>query len=135
MAIDFNHTIVAARDSKASAEFLAEMLGLPDVRAWGPFQMVTTENGANLDFMDTQGEIAPSTTPSSSANRNSMKSSVGFAHAHFPTGQTPRGGNLVRSITTTEDAASTLKIRTVICWRLSQSRTAVVAGIRKGLAA
>jgi catechol 2,3-dioxygenase-like lactoylglutathione lyase family enzyme len=59
MAIDFNHTIVAARDSKASAEFLAEMLGLPDVRAWGPFQMVTTENGANLDFMDTQGEIAP----------------------------------------------------------------------------
>jgi hypothetical protein len=29
MAIDFNHTIVSARDSKASAEFLAEMLGLP----------------------------------------------------------------------------------------------------------
>jgi hypothetical protein len=26
MAIDFNHTIVSARDSKASAEFLAEML-------------------------------------------------------------------------------------------------------------
>lgn len=56
MAIDFNHTIVPARDSKASAEFLAEMLGLP-ATAWGPFQMVTT---ANLDFMDTEGEITPS---------------------------------------------------------------------------
>jgi hypothetical protein len=28
MAIDFNHTIVSARDSTASAKFLAEMLGL-----------------------------------------------------------------------------------------------------------
>jgi hypothetical protein len=51
MAIDFNHTIVSARDSKASAEFLAEMLGLPAPRKRGPFQMVTTENGANIDFM------------------------------------------------------------------------------------
>jgi hypothetical protein len=57
MAIDFNHTIVSARDSKASAEFLAEMLGLPAPRTWGPFQMVTTENGANIDFMNTEGEI------------------------------------------------------------------------------
>ena len=29
MAIDFNHTILSTRDSKASADFLAEMLGLP----------------------------------------------------------------------------------------------------------
>ena len=29
MAIDFNHTIIAARDSRLSAIFLAEMLGLP----------------------------------------------------------------------------------------------------------
>jgi hypothetical protein len=29
MAIDFNHTILKARDSKGSAIFLAEMLGLP----------------------------------------------------------------------------------------------------------
>ncbi|MDN5861914.1 MAG: VOC family protein [Salinisphaera sp.] len=59
MAIDFNHTIVTARDSKASAKFLADILGLPGVTAWGPFQMVTTDNGANLDFMDTQKEIHP----------------------------------------------------------------------------
>ncbi|MET4071289.1 catechol 2,3-dioxygenase-like lactoylglutathione lyase family enzyme [Bradyrhizobium sp. S3.2.6] len=58
MTIDFNHTILAARDSKASADYLAEMLGLPAPRRWGPFYMVTTDNGANLDYMDSKGEIA-----------------------------------------------------------------------------
>jgi catechol 2,3-dioxygenase-like lactoylglutathione lyase family enzyme len=59
MAIHFNHTILAARDSQASANFLAEMLGLPTPTRWGPFQMVTTENGANLDYMDVEREIVP----------------------------------------------------------------------------
>ena len=59
MAIDFNHTILKTHDSKGSAIFLAEMLGLPAPKRWGPFQMVTTENGANLDYMDTDDEIAP----------------------------------------------------------------------------
>ena len=38
MAIDFNHTIVWARDSQASAAFLAEVSGLPAPRRWGPLQ-------------------------------------------------------------------------------------------------
>ena len=58
MAIDFNHTILSARDSKASADFLAGVLGLPAPRRWGPFYMVTTANDANLDYMDSEGEIA-----------------------------------------------------------------------------
>ncbi|MCA1444257.1 VOC family protein [Ensifer sp. IC4062] len=57
MAIHFNHTIVWARDSKTSADFLADMLGLPAPRRWGPFHMVTTDNDANLDYMDAEGEI------------------------------------------------------------------------------
>lgn len=57
MAVDFNHTILSARDSQASAEFLAGMLGLAAPRHWGPFYMVTTNNGANLDYMDSKGEI------------------------------------------------------------------------------
>ncbi|MBP2233824.1 catechol 2,3-dioxygenase-like lactoylglutathione lyase family enzyme [Sinorhizobium kostiense] len=57
MAIHFNHTILSARDAKASAVFLAEMLGLPAPRRWGPFHMVTTDNDANLDYMATEGEI------------------------------------------------------------------------------
>ena len=59
MAIQFNHTILAARDSRASATFLAEMLGLPAPKRWGPFEVVTTENGANLDYMDSGDDIAP----------------------------------------------------------------------------
>ena len=59
MAIHFNHTILMARDSKASATFLAGVLGLPAPRHWGPFEMVTTENDANLDYMDTDDEISP----------------------------------------------------------------------------
>jgi len=53
MAVHFNHTILSARDSKASAKFLAEMLNLPAPKHWGPFEMVATENGAYLDYMDT----------------------------------------------------------------------------------
>ena len=57
MSINFNHTIVYAGDSRASATFLAEILGLPAPRRWGPFQVVTTDNGTNIDFMDAEGKI------------------------------------------------------------------------------
>jgi catechol 2,3-dioxygenase-like lactoylglutathione lyase family enzyme len=59
MAINFNHTILATHNRKASANFLAEVLGLPAPRRWGPFYMVTTANDANLDYMNTEGEIVP----------------------------------------------------------------------------
>ena len=59
MAVEFNHTIVWARDSRASAKFLAEILGLPAPKKWGPFEVVTTDNGTNVDFMDTDSEIKP----------------------------------------------------------------------------
>ncbi|MEH2595183.1 catechol 2,3-dioxygenase-like lactoylglutathione lyase family enzyme [Bradyrhizobium sp. AZCC 1577] len=58
MAVHFNHTILSARDSKASAKFLTDILNLPAPKHWGPFEMVATENGAFLDYMDTD-EIAP----------------------------------------------------------------------------
>ena len=59
MAINFNATIVWARDSEVSATFLTEILGLPAPRRWGPFLVVTTNNGVNVDFMNAEGEIAP----------------------------------------------------------------------------
>jgi catechol 2,3-dioxygenase-like lactoylglutathione lyase family enzyme len=59
MAIQFNHTILYARDSQASAKFLAGILGLPAPIHWGPFEMVLTANGANLDYMDTDGKVIP----------------------------------------------------------------------------
>ena len=51
--------IVWAKDSQASATFLADVLGLPAPRRWGPFLVVTTDNGTNIDFMNADGDIAP----------------------------------------------------------------------------
>jgi catechol 2,3-dioxygenase-like lactoylglutathione lyase family enzyme len=59
MAVELNHTIVAARDKEASATFLAEILGLPAPGHLGPFAMVEVANGVTLDFMNTDGEITP----------------------------------------------------------------------------
>ncbi|MFF8770041.1 VOC family protein [Kitasatospora sp. NPDC015120] len=50
MSVQFNHTIVHARDNRESAEFLAGILGLEVGTAWGPFVPVTTDNGVTLDF-------------------------------------------------------------------------------------
>ena len=58
MAVHLNHTILYARDSRVSAAFLAELLGLPAPVHWGPFEVVATANGANLDYLDTGDDIA-----------------------------------------------------------------------------
>ncbi len=58
MAVEFNHTIVWSRDKAASAAFLARILGLPEPANWGPFAIVTTANGVNVDFLEKDGEIA-----------------------------------------------------------------------------
>lgn len=52
MPISFNHTIVAAHDKRASAEFLAELFGLPSPKAFGPFMVVALEHGVSLDYSD-----------------------------------------------------------------------------------
>jgi catechol 2,3-dioxygenase-like lactoylglutathione lyase family enzyme len=52
MTINFNHTIVASRDKKESAEFLAELFGLPSPKPFGRFMVVALEHGVNLDFAD-----------------------------------------------------------------------------------
>jgi catechol 2,3-dioxygenase-like lactoylglutathione lyase family enzyme len=64
MAIQLNHTIAAARDKKASATFLAEILGLPAPMLVGPFAVVQVGD-TSLDYMNVDeyrtsanGEIA-----------------------------------------------------------------------------
>lgn len=52
MPIAFNHTIVAARDKRESAEFLAELFGLPSPVPLGHFMTVALEHGATLDYAD-----------------------------------------------------------------------------------
>ena len=59
MAVQLNHTLVAAHDRRASATFLSEMLGLPSPVPFGPFLGVKVDNDVTLDFMDAGGEITP----------------------------------------------------------------------------
>ena len=59
MAVQLNHTIVQATDKQASARFLAEILGLPEPKPYGPFLVVEVDNGVSLDFADDHGEVRP----------------------------------------------------------------------------
>jgi catechol 2,3-dioxygenase-like lactoylglutathione lyase family enzyme len=52
MAVQLNHTIVHSRNSQAAAAFWAELLNLPGPGRFGPFLVLTTGNGVNLDFLD-----------------------------------------------------------------------------------
>jgi catechol 2,3-dioxygenase-like lactoylglutathione lyase family enzyme len=57
MTVQLNHTIVYSKDRNASAEFLAEVLGLKAPVAYGPFAVVQVE-GVSLDFLSTREKIA-----------------------------------------------------------------------------
>lgn len=59
MAIQLNHTIVWCRNRERSAKFLTDLLDLPAAKPYGPFLVVELDNGASLDFHQTDGEIAP----------------------------------------------------------------------------
>ncbi len=59
MSVQLDHTIVEARDKRATARFFSEVLGLPEPVPFGPFETVRTDNGITLDFADAAGEIAP----------------------------------------------------------------------------
>ncbi|HUO40768.1 MAG TPA: VOC family protein [Mycobacterium sp.] len=59
MAIEFNHTIVAARNKQESAAFFTGLFGLPAPTSAGPFLAVQLEHGVSLDFADTGDDIRP----------------------------------------------------------------------------
>src|SRR5215207_3130114 len=58
MAVELNHTIIPARDKRASAKFLADILNLEAGPEWGHFVPVRTANGVTLDF-DEQEDFRP----------------------------------------------------------------------------
>jgi catechol 2,3-dioxygenase-like lactoylglutathione lyase family enzyme len=57
MPVKLNHTIVHARDQRASAQFMADLLGLGDPVPFGPFLGVVTANDVTLDFLETDEEF------------------------------------------------------------------------------
>ena len=58
MSVRFNHTIVWCRDQQRSATFLADILGLAKPTRFGPFLVVTLDDGASLDFDQVDGDVA-----------------------------------------------------------------------------
>ena len=56
MAAQLNHTIVWATDPARSARFLAEILGRPEPKSFGHFD-VELDNGVSLDFARSDGPI------------------------------------------------------------------------------
>jgi len=59
MTVQLNHTIVSARDKKASAYWLADILGLAAPKPFGPFMTVRTDNDVTLDYLDAGDEVVP----------------------------------------------------------------------------
>jgi catechol 2,3-dioxygenase-like lactoylglutathione lyase family enzyme len=59
MTVRLDHTIIAAHDKKASARFLADILGLEVSPQYGPFIPVEIPNGVTLDYLDSPGSITP----------------------------------------------------------------------------
>ena len=57
MTVTLNHTIVVARDKRATAAFLTAILGLPEHKMMGHFAVVQVDD-TSLDFVETDGEIA-----------------------------------------------------------------------------
>ncbi|HYM17410.1 MAG TPA: VOC family protein [Micropepsaceae bacterium] len=58
MTVKLNHTIVSAKDKKASAKFLSEILGLPAPKPFGPFLAVHLDNDVTLDFAEWDEDIS-----------------------------------------------------------------------------
>lgn len=60
MAVELNHTIVAARDAETSARWFAELFDVAEPEPFGHFWQVSTANGVGLDFASVgDNEIAP----------------------------------------------------------------------------
>jgi catechol 2,3-dioxygenase-like lactoylglutathione lyase family enzyme len=57
MAVKLNHTIVHARDQHESANFFADVFGLPKPTPFGPFLDVEVANEVTLAFLETEEEI------------------------------------------------------------------------------
>ncbi|TXL61163.1 VOC family protein [Aeromicrobium terrae] len=59
MSVTLNHTIVRSTDKHASAQFLVDILGLPEPATYGPFVVVEVANGVSLDYADDHGRVHP----------------------------------------------------------------------------
>ncbi|MFI1397779.1 VOC family protein [Streptomyces sp. NPDC020681] len=57
MPARLDHTIVHSRDRWAGARFLAELIGEPEPRPFGPFASLPLAGGVTLDYLDERRDI------------------------------------------------------------------------------
>lgn len=58
MSVQLNHTIVWCSDQVRSADFLTQLLGLPEARRFLHFLVVDLSNGVSLDYYQTPEHLA-----------------------------------------------------------------------------
>jgi catechol 2,3-dioxygenase-like lactoylglutathione lyase family enzyme len=51
MTVQLNHTIAHAKDPEAEARWVCDMLGLAPPTKYPPFEVITLDNGAQIDFI------------------------------------------------------------------------------------
>ena len=133
MPVELNHTIVASRDPKATAEWWAELLDLDPPEHWGPFWQVSTDNGVNIDF----DRAVRARHDQALALR--VPDHGGRVRRHFgriverssTTTPTRPAGVEARSTTTTAVGACTSPTRTGTGWRSSPAPTGAANGARR----
>ncbi|KPG92972.1 bleomycin resistance protein [Pseudomonas sp. RIT-PI-q] len=84
MSTQLNHTIVWCRDKQTSANYLADILGLPAPEPFGPMLIVQLDNGVALDFSDNDPPIAPQPYAFLIGDRDSAAVSARLQARHQP---------------------------------------------------
>ena len=59
MSVKLNHTIVHARDRRASADFYSDVFGFARAKPFGPFLDLETANGVTLAILETDEKFEP----------------------------------------------------------------------------
>ncbi|MBC2778591.1 VOC family protein [Parasphingopyxis marina] len=59
MAVQLNHTIIWCSDKRASAHFLADILGVGEPEPFLHFLVVDLSNQVSVDFMEKDGQVSP----------------------------------------------------------------------------
>jgi hypothetical protein len=128
MAVKFNHTIVSSRDKRASATFLAGILGLPGPIQWGLFRSLGPIMTQTSILLTLRKRSPRSTTPSWSVKQSSTRYSGEYANAGCDIGPTPHRRKSRKSTITMEAGVSISKIQTVTSWRSSPVPMGAAAG-------
>ncbi|GAA1858212.1 VOC family protein [Paeniglutamicibacter psychrophenolicus] len=59
MSISFNHTIIAAKDREASAQFYVDLAEAHRIESWGPFTNLQLDDGVMLQFAEPPIDFPP----------------------------------------------------------------------------